>query len=33
MTMPISVLRCADRWSKLNEPTKMRARSTAKVLA
>ena len=32
-TRPISVLRCAERWSKLNEPTKIRWLSTASVLA
>jgi hypothetical protein len=29
MTTPISVLRRAERWSKLKEPTKMRSPSTA----
>ena len=33
ITRPISVFSCAERWSKLNEPTKMRRRSTAKVFA
>src|ERR1051325_5084238 len=32
-TMPISVLRRAERGSKLNEPTKIRLRSTPNVLA
>ena len=33
ITRPISVFSRAERWSKLNEPTKMRFRSTAKVFA
>ncbi|MCY1185114.1 hypothetical protein D9M73_258660 [compost metagenome] len=33
MTKPSSVLRLAERGSKLNEPTNTRAWSTAKVLA
>jgi hypothetical protein len=33
MTNPNSVLRCAERGSKLKDPTKTRARSTAMVLA
>ena len=33
ITTPISVLSRAERGSKLNEPTKIRLRSTAKVLA
>ena len=33
ITRPISVFSRAERWSKLNEPTKMRLRSTANVFA
>ena len=33
ISRPISVLRWAERGSKLNEPTKMRSPSTAKVFA